>query len=140
MAFKIFNKIKKSLDPHFNYDEEFNKAVAEKNEYNEEQSKRFAKFCENFEVSTHNIDRYKKLKHEEQQEILTQVIEGIKEYPHVDDFHFGIQEDFQGAAKMEDPKSNGQYVKNPAKLSAEMEVAGAALWHELYGKKHSTEK
>ena len=128
MAIKVFSKVKKALDPHFNYDEEFVKAVAEKNGFNEEQIKRFAKFCENFKNVTHYKDSwYHKKSHKDQQEILTNVIEGIKKYPHVDRFAFSVG-DSEFSGKTLAPSIDGEFISGYDALMTEMNVEHSAMW------------
>lgn len=133
--------IRSLFDKHFSYSKSFVKAVAEKHGFNEEQTKRFAEFCENFKIATHNVNKYyKSMTHEMQQAILSQVIEGIKMYPRIDDVHMAITKDSQGIAKLENPKVDGEYVKYPEMLNAELSVKGAAAWFNTYGKKKPAEK
>ena len=133
MAPNLFQKIKVKLDKHFNYNEEMINAIVEKYDFNEEQAKRLRAFCKNYKLVTHNVIGYKSHTHKEQQETLTQVINGIKKYPHVDTFNFGITESYQGAAKMENPKVDGHYVDNPELLYTEMNVKAAAIWFQQHG-------
>ena len=126
MAFKVFENIKKKLDPHFNYDKELVDAVAEKYKFDEKQKARFDNFCQNLDQATHVDYEYGKKSHKEQQEILNEVIAGIQKNPEIDKFYF------KGRGGYKLPSANGQTItlkENPG-VYEELSVTAAAMFPE----------
>lgn len=122
------NILKKIFDKHFNFDDEFINAVAEKHNFDEKQTERFREFCSDFQKATHIDYRYQHTSHKEQQNILTDVIEGIKKTPEkIENFKMYKERNcyftpsYKGV-KLDEREYPGVY--------HEIEVTAAAIWPE----------
>lgn len=101
MALKIISNMKKKLDPHFKYDQAMIDDVAQRNNWNKEQKKRFEVFCKYYDLLTHNDKSgiYTQHKKADMKAIIVKVIDGINAFPLVEMKRYPNPTEWKGIEK-----------------------------------------